>query len=177
MTAWNTRNRAVWGCTFTFAFLSRSVRPGADWIFGTILGHRVAVLFGDLIRSCVSMAVTWLGFCGKESLSMYTSRNKRPRKKTKKDTLQSKIQPVKASWWPLFSFSPRLEIEAGRSGGQRRAIVVQCRARIEHCASPELNGYKAARAQALSASQVNFVSWGSIVDQNEWARKACLENN
>lgn len=50
-------------------------------------------------------------------------------------------------------------------------------ARIEHCASPDLSGYKAARAPTLSASQVNFVSWGSVVGRNEWARQTCLEND
>lgn len=48
--------------------------------------------------------------------------------------------------------------------------------RIKHCASPDLNGYKA-RARTLSASQVTFVSWGSVVGQNEWARQTGLEND
>lgn len=48
---------------------------------------------------------------------------------------------------------------------------------MEHYASPDLSGYKAARAQTVSASQVNSVNWGSVVGQNEWARKACLESD
>lgn len=43
--------------------------------------------------------------------------------------------------------------------------------RIEHCASPDPNSYKAARAQTLSASQLKFVSWGSVMGQNEWGIK------
>lgn len=46
--------------------------------------------------------------------------------------------------------------------------------RIEHYASLDLNSYKAARAQTLSASQLNFVSWGSIMGQNEWGIKRCM---
>lgn len=45
--------------------------------------------------------------------------------------------------------------------------------RIEHCASPDLSGYKAARTQTLSASQLNSVSRGSFVGQNGWGRKTC----
>lgn len=42
---------------------------------------------------------------------------------------------------------------------------------MEHCASPDLNGYKAAGAQTLSASQLNCVSWLGVASQNEWGKK------
>lgn len=106
----------------SFLHMSRSVRSGADSIFSTILGHRVAffggissehvllwwqldsgsVVFPDIYANAVTGLALFDTYCMclKESLSRYTSRNERHQ-----------------------FLRPRLEIEAGRTGGRGEPLL------------------------------------------------------